>query len=101
MDPESTWPSPVFSSDPNIEYAAVGLFVQKVSSADDGGNVWDRVTVGNGPYEHVIYTKDNGKPTSSSSDIEYRIYMLIRQKNAGADYPLGDIGVIDPSWINR
>jgi len=92
----------VFSSDTSIEYAAVGLIIQKVTSAHDGGGVWDPVvTVGNGPNEHVIYAKNKGKPDSSLPDIEYRIYMLIRQKHAGADYPIGDVGVIDPSWINR
>lgn len=92
----------VFSSDPTIEYSAVGLFAQKVTPVDDSGSVWDPVvTVGNGINEHVIFVKNKGKPDPTVSEIKYRIFMLVRQKNAGADYPLGDIGVIDPSWINR
>ena len=41
-----------------------------------------------------------GKPTTLPP-ITYEIYMLIRRRDAGGDYPFGDIGVIDPSWINR
>lgn len=92
----------VISSDPAIQYAAVGFFVQQVTAVVDGSGVWDpKVDVGNGPNEHVIFVKNKGKPDPGVPEIKYRIYMLIRQKNAGADYPLGDIGVIDPSWINR
>lgn len=85
---------------PSGEYAAVGLIVQKVTADDDGGGVWDRLTVGNGPNDNVIYVRNTGKPTTLPP-ITYEIYMLIRRRDAGGDYPFGDIGVIDPSWINR
>jgi hypothetical protein len=86
---------------PEDEYAAVGLFVQKMSSEDDGGGVWDGLTVGNGPNDNVIYSRNTGRPVPSMPPITYKIYMLVRRRNAGADYPVGDIGVIDPVWVNR
>lgn len=45
---------------PYADYAAVGLFVQKVSADPDGGGVWDRLTVGHGPNDNDIYVKKQG-----------------------------------------
>lgn len=85
---------------PQEKYAAVGLFVQKVTAGSDGGGVWDKVIVGNGANDNVVYVKNKGKaPIQPPST--YKVYMLIRQRDAGEDYALGDIGVIDPLWINR
>jgi len=89
----------MFAVEPYAEYAAVDLFVQKVTSGNDGG-AWDNLHVGTGQHDNVIYVRNKGKP-ADAGPFEYRVYMLIRRRDAGADYPLGDIGVIDPIWINR
>jgi hypothetical protein len=85
---------------PGDEYAAVGLFVQKVSADPDGGGVWDGLTVGNGINDNAIYVKNKGRRQDLPPST-YRIYMLVRKRNSGEDFPLGDVGVIDPVWINR
>lgn len=90
----------VFTVSPSDKYAAVGLFVQKVSADSDGGGVWDKVTVGNGPFDNTVYVRNKGK-SDAAPPSTYRVFMLIRQRDAGEDYALGDIGVIDPLWINR
>jgi len=85
---------------PAEQYAAAGLFVRKTSPDPDGGGVWDNVIVGNGVNDNVVYVKNRGKP-AHLLPATYEVYMLVRRRDAGDDYPLGDIGVIDPVWINR
>lgn len=90
----------VFGADPNEEYTAVDLIVQKTTADDDGGGVWDSRVVGNGPNANTVYVRNRGRPDHKPV-ITYSIYLLVRRVDAGADYPLGDIGVIDPLWTNR
>lgn len=89
-----------FVVQPEADYAAVGLIVQKLTSGSDGGGVWDQVTVGNGPNDNVVYVRNTGKP-DASPPMSYEVYLLVRRRNAGDDFPIGDVGVIDPLWINR
>jgi hypothetical protein len=85
---------------PKEQYAAVGLFVRRTSADPDGGGVWDNVIVGNGFNDNVVYVRNKGRP-SHLPPATYEVYMLVRRRDAGEDYPTGDIGVIDPVWINR
>ena len=39
--------------------------------------------------------------SGTTPSITYAIYVVIKPRAAGDDFPLGDIGVIDPLWINR
>lgn len=85
---------------PAEDYAVVGLFVRRTSADPDGGGVWDNVIVGNGFNDNVVYVRNKGRP-SHLPPATYEVYMLVRRRDAGEDYPAGDIGVIDPVWINR
>jgi len=89
-----------FAVVPDDVYAAVDLIVQKVTPDDDGGGVWDRLAVGTGPNDNVIYVRNKGKP-DHAPPMTYQVYMLVRSRHAGGDFPFGDIGVIDPLWNNR
>jgi hypothetical protein len=84
-------------------YAAVDLVVRKLTPISTGGTEWDQLTVGNGANDNVIAVRDHGRVPSPTQPITYEFYMFIKRRRMDndEDFPFGDIGVIDPLWINR
>jgi hypothetical protein len=86
---------------PKADYAAVDLVIRKVTPVAEGGTAWDQLTIGNGANDNVISVRDHGRVPDPAQPITYEFYMFIRRRDAGSDYPFGDIGVIDPLWTNH
>lgn len=85
---------------PAEAFAAVGLVVRNLYNVPDGGNAWDQVSVGSGANDNKITVRDR-VPLPQGNPISYELYVLIKPKQAAADFPVGDVGLIDPLFTNR
>ena len=86
---------------PAESYAAVGLIVKNVNNVSEGGiTSWDSMNVGNGAHDNSVTVTDKAPLPQGTQSITYELYMLIRPKANAADYPVGDIGLIDPRISN-
>lgn len=91
-----------FVVEPEDEYTAVDLVIKRITSTSEGGVAWDDLKIHNNGKKNTIAVKDHGRvPNPTQQPITYEIYMFIKRNSAGDDYPIGDIGVIDPLWTNR
>jgi hypothetical protein len=80
----------------------LSLIIENVSNVSEGGVIsWDQVVVGIGVNDNKITLRDRAPLPVGTSFIAYELYMLIRPRNAGADFPVGDVGLIDPVFNNR
>jgi hypothetical protein len=99
-DPQGKNPLSVqFRVLPELDYAAAGLIIENLHGTADNGS-WDSVTVGSGTNDNTVTVTDRVR-LPQSTPIEYRVYVFVRPKQAIADFPVGDVGLIDPLWSNR
>jgi hypothetical protein len=85
---------------PPDTYAAVGLIVKNLHNVPDGGNSWDQVVYPGGVNDNKVIVRDR-VPVPQGAPISYELYVLIKPKAAAADFPVDDIGLIDPLFTNR
>jgi hypothetical protein len=83
------------------DYRAVDLVVKNLQNIPEGGPSWDTVRVGSGTNDHEVTVTDKARKQPATTSITYGVYVLIKPKAAAADYPVGDVGVIDPFITNR
>lgn len=90
---------------PADAYAAVGLVIKNLHNIDEGnqhlGKPWADVKVGSGTNDNQVTVTDKARKKNTTPSIPYGVYVLIKPKAAAADFPVGDVGVIDPLWTNR
>jgi hypothetical protein len=86
---------------PANAYAVKDLIIRNVHNINEGGVAWDDVRVGEGLNDNKVTLKDRGRKPVNVASIAYELYLLIKPKQAPADFPVGDVGLIDPLWTNR
>lgn len=82
---------------PPEAYDVVDLVIKNLQNIDEGGTAWDNVR----KNRNEVTVTDHARKQDPTPSITYAIYVVIKPRAAGDDFPLGDIGVIDPLWINR
>jgi hypothetical protein len=82
-------------------FAVEDLIIRNVHNISEGGVAWDDVRVGSGANDYTVTLKDRGRKPANVASIAYELYLLIKPKQAIADFPVGDVGLIDPLWTNR
>jgi hypothetical protein len=86
---------------PADAFAVEDLIIRNVNSVSEGGVAWDDVRVGSGANDNKVTLKDRGRKPANVPSIAYELYLLVKPKQPGADFPVGDVGLIDPLWTNR
>lgn len=86
---------------PADAFAVEALIIKNVQNISEGGVAWDDVRVGSGGNDNKVTLKDHGRKPVNVASIPYELYLLIKPKQAIADFPVGDVGLIDPRWTNR
>ncbi len=84
---------------PREQFDAVGLFIRKLSNVPVVGIDWDDYRVGNSNYSNAVTVRDRCV-VSGGVPVTYEVYLVIKRKAAGAGFPLGDLGLIDPKISN-
>lgn len=82
-------------------YAVESLIIRNVYNINEGGVAWDDVRVGSGALDNKVTLKNRGRKPANVGSIAYELYLLIKPKQAIADFPVGDVGLIDPLWTNH
>jgi hypothetical protein len=83
------------------EYTAIDLIIKNLQNIDEGGESWIDVKVGSGSNANEVTVTDKARKKDVTTSITYGVYVIIRPKSAGVDYPVGDFGMIDPLFTNR
>lgn len=86
---------------PADAFSVEGLIIKNIQNINEGGVAWDDVRVGSGQNDNKVTLKDHGRKPASVTSIAYELYLLIRPKQEIVDFPVGDVGLIDPRWTNR
>lgn len=86
---------------PEGAYRALDLVVKNLQNIAEGGPSWDTVKVGSGANDNEVTVTDRTCKQPTTTSITYGVYVLIKPKSPAADYPVGDVGVIDPFITNR
>lgn len=82
---------------PDGAYDAVGLVVKNLQNVAEGGTAWERVRV-NG---NEVTVTDRARKKDPTPSITYAVYVLVSPRVPTEDFPVGDVGVIDPLITNR
>ena len=86
---------------PAAAYAVENLIIRNVHNVSEGGVAWDDVRVGSGLHDNKVTLTDRGRKPANVASIAYELYLLIKPKQAASDFPVGDVGLIDPLWTNH